>query len=80
MRHSVAKSREGIQLRIECRLIELTKIKLVFDYNVYSETGLLAADGNTIHVFTDQNLKLMKLTSDLYQRLKRITHEIHPDQ
>ncbi|VBB06505.1 Hypothetical protein LUCI_1738 [Lucifera butyrica] len=55
---------------IQTTLTELTKVKMIFTYQIVRETdGLLLATGKTQNVFTDREGKIIRLPSVYYDRL-----------
>lgn len=55
---------------IKSTMAELSKIKMVFTYEVFRESdGLLLATGRTQNAFTDEQGKIIRLPADYYDRL-----------
>ena len=55
---------------IETTLAEVSPVKMVFTYNVIKEVdGVLLATGSTQNVFTDNNGKIIRLSSKYYSKL-----------
>ncbi|RLE01788.1 MAG: acyl-CoA thioesterase [Candidatus Aminicenantes bacterium] len=56
--------------RLKVSLKELSPRKLVFAYEIFSPDGTtLHATGETVHVVTDNNLRLASLPQPIYQKL-----------
>ena len=50
---------------------ELTRIKVQFFYEFFSENGTKFAESNSINVFTDGNGKIKRLNREIFEVLKK---------
>jgi acyl-CoA thioester hydrolase len=48
-------------VRIDARLLELTRTRMTVDYSVYNSDGELCAKGKTEHAFVDENRKAINV-------------------
>ena len=57
-----------IDIRIEIR--ELTSVKIIFEYTIFDQEGVLKAKASTTNVFTNKNGKIEKVTNEILEKLK----------
>jgi acyl-CoA thioester hydrolase len=61
------------QIAIETTLVELSKVKMVFSYQVVREAdGVVLATGRTQNTFTDEQGKITKLPTEPHERLQAL--------
>ena len=66
-------------LRIDSRIADYTAIRITMGYQVcHHESGRLLAEGQTVHVWTDRDLKILTMPEDLrtllIERTKEASH------
>ena len=65
-----ASARFDDEILIETTIVELSKAKMVFTYEIRrTKDGLLLASGRTQNVFTDNDGKIIRLTPKYYDKL-----------
>ena len=58
-------------LAIETTMVELSRVKMVFSYQVVREAdGLLLAEGKTQNLFTDNNGRIIRLAPSVFTKLQ----------
>lgn len=58
-------------IKIKIKLLELSKIKIRFSYEIYDESlKILKAKAETVNVFTDSNGNLKRIDDELLIKLK----------
>lgn len=56
-------------LEIKARLVEISNIKIVFDYDIRNQHNELTTKARTVLVCVDREFKVKKIPSDLIKRL-----------
>lgn len=71
--HYKASARFDDWLLIKAKLIDLSRAKMVFSYEVMRESdNVLLATGQTQNVFTDGNGRIIRLPQECYNRLHEL--------
>ena len=66
-----ASARFDDYLVIETTMVELSRVKMVFNYQVVREVdGLLLAEGKTQNLFTDNNGRIVRLAPPVFTKLQ----------
>ena len=57
-------------ISIQIEIKELTSVKVIFEYTIFDQEGVLKAKANTTNVFTNKNGKIEKVTNEILEKLK----------
>ena len=57
-------------ISIQIEIKELTSVKIIFEYTIFDQEGVLKAKANTTNVFTNKNGKIEKVTNEILEKLK----------
>jgi acyl-CoA thioester hydrolase len=72
-----ASARFDDYIRIEAELAEVSKVKMVFTYEVLREAdGVLLATGRTQNAFTNKQGKIIRLPDKYFEKLQKPCDEI----
>ena len=57
-------------ISIQIEIKELTSVKIIFEYMMFDQEGILKAKANTTNVFTNKSGKIEKITNEILEKLK----------
>ena len=57
-------------ISIQIEIKELTSVKVIFEYTIFDQEGVLKAKANTTNVFTNKSGKIEKITNEILEKLK----------
>ena len=57
-------------ISIQIEIKELTSVKIIFEYTIFDQEGILKAKANTTNVFTNKSGKIDKITNEILEILK----------
>jgi len=59
------------EIKVVVKISKISRIKIIFDYEVYNSGGKLACSGKTTNVFSDDRGNLKRVAKDIYEKLWR---------
>ncbi|MGB9667944.1 MAG: acyl-CoA thioesterase [Thermosulfidibacteraceae bacterium] len=63
------------EIEVIARIVDLSHIKLTFEYRIYNENGDLSCEGYTLHVPVNSKGKVIRFPEYIYEKLRLAHYE-----